>query len=192
MDVSRSLWEAPCRFYRGDDRPTRIRWFYALPGAAYYFGPSMFATDRDWDTTLSIDDDRCGELPGRRVYGNWGTPPWLTGQHVEGDEADFAGRKRLPQPLGTDCGAPPALVLSVDDQVQAELPPLVLSCAEYAIPEPGASLALRLEALELPAPRSTVFPELLLSAYEIAPGAFVPYLARSLPGQILDGVNFGD
>jgi hypothetical protein len=98
MGALRTLYEAPCRFYVGDDRPLKIRWFWAQDGAQVGPHPTRFWEGLRYEQTSPRPPGGTGESSGPdRHFGEWATPPWMTGvEPSEGTEADFRGLSPLP------------------------------------------------------------------------------------------------
>lgn len=97
VDVLRSCYSRPCRFYRDQTIPTRIVWFFADAGALPLGKGTVFWPYSQVKDVANVHDG-IGEDTSAPIRWRNGSKPWptLTGTHSEGTIDDYLGRSNAP------------------------------------------------------------------------------------------------
>ncbi len=116
MDVARTCYSGPMRFFWDDTTATTVRWYRCKPGAKPLPWPHVFG-NTFYDPEYAIGDlTRLGELEGR-AYSKLPAPDGADGLHYCGTQAQYQGgfayNALAPIPVQQDgllacCFGPPA------------------------------------------------------------------------------------
>lgn len=189
--VIRSPYKARFRFYKGDERETYIQWYFAPPGASYYFGQTPIHPFRHKYTYDPLGPGEVGELdsPLRR-FNRFPAPSTVEGVTPDATADELAGLATLPDyvlPDGTippeklpACATPLGIVLDAD--ATAPSAGIALGAFSQSLPLAGVEGGLSLAAF-------CNLPAVYQSAAHMALLAQMPYQNRFTDGGgMADGV----